>query len=167
MILLALSVPSGTLRIASSTHRHLPIITTSPHSYHIPQRVWASPSALKPLQLLHFAVISLSWTFLFYLSPTDPFLGNGATPVLWSANLFRLPPSGYLLLQLSSLQTCAQYYVRSLWLMCSPEACPLAKMLLSLPDSGTWHRLWSALWAPLIRNMVGKNNDKKTFLTKS
>lgn len=147
-------VPSGTLGVASSIPNYLHIITTSLSVY---DSVILHPN---PPTCYLSAVISFSFTFLFYQSPADPFPGNDVTPSLWSVDFFMFAVSVHLLLQFTCPFSSCPF-----WLMLS-TTWGLYDLSMFFPRFSTcqnapfpsrldtWHQLWVPLWFSLIRNMT-------------
>ena len=106
------------------------------------------------------AVISFSFTFLFYQSPADPFPGNDVTPSLWSVDFFMFAVSVHLPLQFTCPFSSCPF-----WLMLN-TTWGLYDLFMFIPHFSTcqnaplpsrldtWHQLWVPLWFSLIRNMT-------------
>lgn len=144
MILLPLQVPSGNLGMASSTHSHLLIITTSL------QHVWFSHSAPKPLQPATFLLWSPS------APPSCP-----VSPPLIPAMMWLPVCSQQTSLCLPLQATCCfsscpfRLTLNTTWGLWN-----LAMFFTSpLHQLNTWHQLWSPLWSSLTRNTA----DSKEF----
>ena len=157
-------VPSGTLGVASSTHNYLHIITTSLSVYAsvIPH---PNPSNLLPfccdILQFHLPILSFScWSLCWQWHDSQPVVSGPLYVCCFSSSA----PSVYLPLQLLSLLTHAQYYMRPLWLIyVLPTLLHLPKCSLAFQ---TWY-LTSTVSPSLVLCNLKHDWHQRTFLATS